>query len=290
MNLKIKRVKNKSSSAIFALVSLCMLTSSVSCAQNAEPVYLFNLKSQCLIGGVKHQKWLTVSQLKPFDNYPKNYNVYSTNANVSNMSSGKPEALGYPCEGEYRLKSTNQKSGFFTAIAKASWQPLPASLVKLNSENTTYKKVVNDLLKKSGIAKPVVQIKQVLKTDVQSDGVDDVFIVASYFSEAATKKQLEEIPSYAKSGDYSIVIYRQVINEKVQNDIIVSDIHAQVTYSEQQPPPNPKEFAINSILDLNGDGVMEVTIDAEMHEGQWSTVYELQGNKWIDRLMCGCGL
>jgi len=267
-----------------------MLITPISCSQSTEPVYLFNMKSQCLIGGVKNQKWLSVSELKPFDKYPRNYQVFSLSSAVAEISSGKPEEISYPCEGEYQLKLANKSSVFSTAIANASWKPLPIVLKKLSPDNKTYIKVVNDLLINAGIAKPVVQIKQVLKADVQSDGVDEVFIVASYFSDASSNAQLNEIPSYAKAGDYSIVIYRHLMDGQIHNEVVVSDIHTQVTSSEQQAPPNPIEFAINSILDLNGDGVMDVSVDAEMHEGQWSTVYELENNQWIDRLMCGCGL
>jgi hypothetical protein len=273
-----------------ALLILSMLISPLSCAEDSKPVYIVNLKSQCLIGGVKNKQWLESNKLSPFTHYPDQYKVFNLSGEVTVMNATKPKAIGYPCENEFQVNFKNNKPVFATGLGHMNWNPSPRAIKKLSTDNKTYKKITREILQNAGISKPVVRLKQVLKTDVQGDGVDEVFILASHFSDGNSKKLLANIPTYAKSGDYSLVIFRQVINGKVQNDIIVSDIHSQVTSSEQQPPPNPKEFAINSILDLNGDGVLEITIDAEMHEGQWSTIYQLENNKWYDRLFCGCGL
>jgi hypothetical protein len=51
----------------------------------------------------------------------------------------------------------------------------------------------------------------------------------------------------------------------------------------------PDEFKLVAVMDLNGDGVMEVVTSGAYYEGNWKTVYDIKDNKAVDVIGCGCG-
>ena len=53
-------------------------------------------------------------------------------------------------------------------------------------------------------------------------------------------------------------------------------------------PPNVYE--IPAVLDLNGDGKLEVIVDSQYYEGSATTIYDCSGGKCEAALSVGCGL
>lgn len=51
----------------------------------------------------------------------------------------------------------------------------------------------------------------------------------------------------------------------------------------------PNTYDLTSILDLNGDGSMEIVVYSYYYEGSFTTVYELKDGKAKTVLDAGCG-
>ncbi|HMJ06666.1 MAG TPA: hypothetical protein VK474_10460, partial [Chthoniobacterales bacterium] len=85
-------------------------------------------------------------------------------------------------------------------------------------------------------------------------------------------------------GSYSIVLLRQVVQGKVQTEMIAGEIYpAKKTFSA------PNSYRIRSVLDLDGDGKLEVVLDSSYYEGGATTIYGFKGSKMKEILTVGCG-
>jgi hypothetical protein len=88
----------------------------------------------------------------------------------------------------------------------------------------------------------------------------------------------------AEAGDYSIVFLRKVLSGTVETRVLAADV-----YSRAAEFVAPAEYKIKGVLDLNGDGTMEVVVYGRYYEGHWSTVYQVKGTQVEEVLTCGCG-
>jgi hypothetical protein len=52
----------------------------------------------------------------------------------------------------------------------------------------------------------------------------------------------------------------------------------------------PEVFDVIDLLDLNGDGLMEMIVSSEYYEGAAASVFELSGNGVEEVLITGCGV
>lgn len=96
---------------------------------------------------------------------------------------------------------------------------------------------------------------------------------------------------YVKKGDYSFIALREVIDEKPVTSIVVGEVFLSNSVSPEigVPPPAPDEFHIGSILDVNGDGVMELIVDNTIHEGMGAFLFFMENGKFVEKVSCGCG-
>lgn len=88
-----------------------------------------------------------------------------------------------------------------------------------------------------------------------------------------------------EKGNYSLVLLRQVIHGKVENLVIEEDYF----------PANlgwgvPMRFWVGAVLDVDGDGVMEIVLHAMYYEGGWTSVHRIEGDKVIKVLVAGWGV
>ena len=49
-------------------------------------------------------------------------------------------------------------------------------------------------------------------------------------------------------------------------------------------------YEIPAVLDLNGDGKLEIIVDSQYYEGAASTIYDCSGGKCEAALSVSCGL
>ncbi|MDH5179036.1 MAG: hypothetical protein OEZ39_16635 [Gammaproteobacteria bacterium] len=86
---------------------------------------------------------------------------------------------------------------------------------------------------------------------------------------------------------------REVIDEKPVTSVVVGEIFEKDGESPDEgiPPPAPNEYHINAILDVDGNGTMELVVDNTIHEGISSMVFSLDAQeKLTETMYCGCGL
>ena len=146
-------------------------------------------------------------------------------------------------------------------------------------DNATYIKAASDALRTKGIINKAPKIRDALRVDLEGDGQEEILISATSYE--------GDIQPRAKKGDYSFVLLRKIVAGKVRNIIVAGDfVTKKIDFGV------PSEYRISSILDLNGDGKMEIIIYGSYYEGRWIEVYEMKANKPanIKALNVGCGV
>lgn len=164
--------------------------------------------------------------------------------------------------------------GPYGVAISAPW-PLQPHLFEVASDDGTYAGFATELLSGRGLEVSDPVIKQVVRTDLEGDGVNEVLVVAE-----------EVTPGFLmEEGDYSIVFMRKVI----QGDVLTAVIEATVVLGEEDRFAGA--HSIGSVADLNGDGKMEIITDSAFFEGFGVTVWEYVNDDLgpVEVLETGCG-
>ena len=147
------------------------------------------------------------------------------------------------------------------AIAVLSdWELRPSPTTVFGLLAGEHREAVIDVLATLGIvSEPGVY--QHLGADLEGDGSEEVIIVA--------KQVADDL--FARPGDYSVVLLRKSVEGEWQTAILESSL-------AEPDSPYILSHSVAAVADLNGDGRMEIVIDAAYYEGAGSVAYEYVGN------------
>ncbi|MCB0102039.1 MAG: hypothetical protein KDD74_08350 [Anaerolineales bacterium] len=219
-----------------------------------------------LLGGVQNGSWLSDEETLLLLEYERLIDVYEYptgwvgNTTIHNVIDLDPPFCGMYFIGSDLLETSGWQFAFYQGwqVTLHPWTELPTSEI--------YTQTVHDWLTMQGLAQPQIQISRILKVDIEGDGVDEVFIEASYF-----KTPNPQSPQ-AEYGDYSIILMRKVSGNSVSVIPIIADLYHNIK-------PNalfPHTYFLNSFIDLNQDGNLEVVLDITRWEGSGMMVYEVK--------------
>jgi len=162
-----------------------------------------------------------------------------------------------------------------------NWNAQPRSIQALRTDLPTYRQAVAALLRTQGIQQPDVRLTTVLRTDLDGDGVDEVLITATRYE----RDDRNQPRTKAEAGDYSLVVLRKIVNNAVETIPLATAFYPQAT---QFAAPN--DYTLLGILDLNGDGKMEIIARSQYYEGSSMAAYEVIGTQVQKVLDAGCGV
>ena len=271
---------------IFPCVALTLAAASQLIAQSSSPlknavVPILDTKSGYLLGGSRNGKWVDAKTTAGTLKSASNYRVFSATSLLGTARATPPRSEGAPCEDTLFSKISPdfkaQKGEFALGGAR---NPMPRAVRLENTNQTTYRNIVAAILRAKGIAKPVVQIAQIWRVDLDGDGTSEVLLTAT---QKENYGDPQRIAPNARAGDYSLVLLRKIVGGKAQNILLESEVY-----------PRPKEFnapnffRLGAVLDANGDGKMEVLVRGAYYEGEWTSLYEI-GAKPREVLSEGCG-
>lgn len=144
----------------------------------------------------------------------------------------------------------------------APWELTP-HFVQVETDDGTFSDFARPLLADRGLTVENPIIKQVVRFDLDGDGVNEVVAVA------------EEVTGdggiYAEEGNYSLVFMRRVVDGEVQTTILGESI---VTHLGEGEIPAILTHAVAAVADLSGDGKMEIVVDEVYYEGEGWSVWE----------------
>ena len=165
--------------------------------------------------------------------------------------------------------------GPYGVAISAPWELVP-HLVEALEDDGTYAAFAGGLLAERGLNVPDPVIKQLLRVDLQGDGINEVLVVAEDVTPGL----------FAEVGDYSIAFLRSTVDGDVQTAILGDS----VIVSEDEGPI-VDSFSIGAVADLSGDGKMEIVVSSAYYEGLGVEVWEWidDGQGPIPQISQGCG-
>src|SRR5918911_2959379 len=248
-------------------------------AQDVHPVV--DVEEGCLMGGVASGKWLEADPLAPMIKGGERYRLYSLTKQLGEAVGSRTASAGEPCDETKEIKfSPEVKEGIAVA---GSWNALPRVPRVMGTNDPVYRQVVAGILSRHGFVRPRINITQILRVDLDGDGAEEVLVSATHLAEGLSING-GPMAVHARPGDYSLVILRKVVGGKARDTILVEGYYPRKT-SEGW---TPEQHAVAALLDLNGDGRMEIIIHGGYYEGSWSTVFRLDGNRAKNVFGCGC--
>lgn len=158
---------------------------------------------------------------------------------------------------------------------------MPRLARAVNKSQAVYVDAVRDLLKSKGIAKPVIHITQLLRVDLDGDGVDEVVLSATHFAGDSAKLPT---PHSATAGSYSFVLLRRVVDGRVQTQVIDGEF-----YPQTKEDWVPNRYRLDGLLDLDGDGRLEIIVGSAYYEGGGTAVWCVEAGKINKVLHVECG-
>ena len=240
-----------------------------------------------LLGGWGAGKWIRGEKLAIS---PSSYTLYNLAGKAGAVKGGGKTSYGVPCEQTYGIdiSPVPNRSDWWMAIS-APWNPRPRAVTVLPNSSAVYVGIVRELLIKKGLKNPIVKLERVVRADLDGDKSFEIVIAANHF--AAPQGRFP--PVNGQAGDYGLLIVRKLVAGKVQTFKLGADVILKATTEaqlEQGNQNNPDSFELVNVLDLNGDGKMEVVMFNAIYEDSAVSAMEWNGKKFVQRLVSGCGV
>lgn len=233
-------------------------------------------KSGYLLGGTQNGQWVDAQTYATYlQDTERPYSVYTLAGYQGQVTGSPPVTPGGVCS--QPVVALHPPDGASGAVALvATWEAAPRLAQALPTDTAVYREAVAALLVDQGLAEPEVQIESIYRIDLEGDGVDEVLITASRLLAGTSA------PAVA-AGDYAMVVLRKVVDGSVVPIPLVLDV-----YPKANDLAYPFHYRILGLLDLNGNGRLEIMVEADRYEGSLVMVYELTASGADAVLQAGC--
>ncbi len=280
--------------AFFYLVAL------MATAVQAAPLprFFVETKGHYLFGAWINGKWVDGVSAQKMVRGGENYVIFNELKSLGLFKGGKASSFGGECANTYlvKLQTPVYKPGGLLArrmgppryIAVSGVPSLQSKKLMPRSAQTLdsapiYHNFVVQWLKTRGVKQPQVAISKIWRTDLDGDGKPEVIINAMRHNYITGSPR--DLSSDAHSGDYSLLLVQRMKGKKRETIAIESQI-----YPQAKAMTSPTLQELTNVLDLNGDGKMEIIVHGRYYEGDWMSVYEWQGTSFKRVLTTGCGV
>lgn len=247
--------------------------------QDAAVVPILEMNMRGILGGSKGGRWLRAKDVAPNLKAKQSYKFFGLESSASSEVIGEQPTNDAPCEEFYNVdfNKSERKNGVAFG-SQISWNPVPRPVKKIAVNSPVYRKIVTDVLKSKGLPKSAPKVTQILQTDLDGDGRDEIVLSATNF-----KKGLS---SRGSVGDYSFVLLRKVTGKNAENFVLAGDFIKNAANAGA-----PSEYRVSGLADLNGDGKMEAVIFSHYYEGESVEVFQSKDGKMlsVEELTIACG-
>jgi len=278
-------VNIKTAAVLFGF--LAPLSTAIVSAADLRPI--IEVETGYFFGASEKGNWVKADQAAKSVGKKTTYQVYGLTKQVGQITAGKPKSVEEPCPDTLTVSLSSKPKDGVIGLA-ATWNALPRKPIIADTTQSVYVDAVRDFLKSHGINDPKVRITRILRVDLEGDGEAEVLISATnYFtgdkSNVHPAAPFSEAPIHApQGGSYSIVILRRVIEGNVQTKLVAGEVYAK---PDESVAPNVYNLA--AVLDLNGDGKLEVIVHSFYYEGGQTTIYRCEPDKIEPVLSVECG-
>ena len=224
-----------------------------------------------LLGSFNGRAWMDAVKTMPLVKEGETFRLYTLTGPAGTGTISKPVPPEYPCDDMVEVNISPLPEGESDVFGvNGSWDAQPR-LPKIQDTNQEeYRNVVSSHLRGAGISKPKVTILQLLRVDLDGDGTEEVLISAN---STATPGH------FMSKGDFSVVLLRKVARGRAVTIPIVSEVELKNHKDPIQTGSWHHKETVAAVLDLNGDGVMEVITTSQSIFDTGKAVYEIKGPK-----------
>lgn len=247
------------------------------CLANAQ-TFVADVNAGYLLGVVNNQTFLIDTIAAPMLKGTEKYEVYDLTGRLGTVSGSTSENFP-PCFETYYLSfDTLFENAIGCAIALSSnHNAFPSALSLLPLDNPMAHDIMKLWLVDSGLVNPEVKISQVIVTDLENDGQNEMLIAATLYS--------DEFMSSANAGNYSVVLLQKTVNGQSKIIPIIYEL-----YTERTEYIAPMTYNIGCILDIDGDNKYEIVLQWQYYEGAGVIILRLTENGVEYLLGSGCGV
>lgn len=253
-----------------------LLLSATAMAADFHPIV--EVDTGYFFGGSVDGKWVKAEKAAKSIKGNTPLRVFGLTQEVGKTTAGKPKSVDEPCPDTLMVSLSSKPKDGVIALG-APWNALPRKPKIADTTQQVYVDAVRDFLKSRRMSDPKVKITRILRVDLDGDGEEEVLINATnYFTKDG------DVPmDTAAPGSYSIVLLRRVVEGKVQTEFVAGELYVKDESSASNL------FEIPAVLDLNGDGKLEVIVHSHYYEGAETTIYDCSGGECKAVLSAACG-
>jgi hypothetical protein len=267
------------------LLHLVAAISLASAASAADLHPIVEVQTGYLFGAIADGKWVKADKAVKSLNGPMAYRIYGLNQPIGEAKGSKPKPSEEDVCSDMSVVSLSPKPERGVIAIAAPWNALPRKVQSLDPTQRVYVDAVRDFLRTKGIEQPKVKIDNIVRVDLDGDGEEEVLISATnYFSKE------DIVPMRAPTGSYSMVLLRRVVAGKVETQLVEGEFHPKAYVRNDDSFDAPNVYRLIAVLDLDGDGKMEIVVNSSYYEGASTTIYRCEPRKVKALLTVSCGV
>ncbi len=238
-------------------------------AQRPAPAVPIIDNSGMLLGASRAGKWISAEKIRPALKQGDKYRFYTLQGYAHTLAGGKPE-LSEASGAAYYIPFPQHPSpeSDDTIGVGGSWNAMPRPTHAESTKQTVYLDAVKTMLASKGLAGVQPNITRIVRVDLFGKGQDAVLIEAKS-PNYKLSTGFENDPPVPNT--YSCVLLRMVVNGSVKTTVLGGAF-----YKKNGAKGPVEEYRIVNILDLNGDGVMEIVVSSHYYEGASEAVFEVK--------------
>ncbi len=274
------------------LITLCLPCLKILADRQPGRAFVPIVGNELLIGGSRKGKWLDSDQSHRLVKRGERFRFFTLDGKIGEVVCEKLEKVteggqGYNLTYNTELPhhaDTNSRDDSGTideAIGVAgTWNPMPRPLRTETPEQQVYLDSVEAVLKSKGLPRAKPHIRKIVRVDLNGKGVDSVLIDAASPDDYGSGNM-----TAAHANSYCFILLRTVVGGKLKSCVLNGDFW-------KKPPGMMAEEDCHllAVLDLTGDGSMEVVTFENAHEGFDFTIYQLTNGMPKSVLTGGDGL
>jgi len=254
-------------------------------AAKAEVHPIVEVQSGYLFGATADGKWIKSDKAAKALQGETTYHVYGLTQSFGEAKGDKPKPSEEEVCSDVLTVSLSPNPDKGAIALAAPWNALPRKVQILDATQQVYVDAARDFLKTKRIDKPKVKIESILRVDLDGDGEEEVLISATNYFEKD-----EGAPMRSPAGSYSMVLLRQVVSGKVETQLVEGEFHAKAYVRKEDSFDAPNAYKVIAVLDLDGDGKMEIVVRSDYYEGGATTIYRCNPKKIEELLSVSCGV
>jgi len=270
---------------LYAFIIVCaLLTLTVLCLAAAKAPAgvhpIVDINADLLFGGAIDGKWVDENKMMPRIKGGETYRLYSftrflgtgvgKKAEMNELSGNSPIVEVKPA-GNLRIDDT------CTIGICGEWNALPRVPKEGDRRQKCYETAVHDMLVKKGLPNARVHVTRVVQVDLDGDGKDETLI-------SATTPRRNYPDPQPRKNDYSLILLQRTVKGKMESILIDGDFRLR-----DEAFAAPYRYTIDAVLDVNGDGEMDVVVGWSYYEGRGRSIFHINGKKVEQVLEAGVG-